>query len=322
MGLNGSYSGARGQILLMNPLPSVRQAYASVVQEEKQRELGAAVTMPSNTVAMAVRGNYNMSKGRQNNQVHRNQSNNSCNKEPFQCTYCGDMYHRKATCYKLIGYPLGHPKSKEKAPHQRQGYDMHNSHSASGNPSANQVDFNPTFQELQVSLPNLIEDQYVQILGALTTKPVTPHVNVVAASTFKHTSGLLPVAHNRWILDSGATHHITSSPTSSKHVDKKLSLAPVSLPSGDVAKITVIGSIQFNNSFQLNNVLCVPSFKVDLMFVGKTTDDLHCSMTFFPSWCILQDLATRTMIGVGRDVMTCITLWRWLQLLLPVLLAI
>ena len=112
MGLNESYSGARGQILLMNPLPSVRQAYASVVQEEKQRELGAAVTIPSNTAAMAVRGNYNMSKGRQSNQVHGNQSNNSRNKEPFQCTYCGDMYHRKATCYKLIGYPLGHPKSK------------------------------------------------------------------------------------------------------------------------------------------------------------------------------------------------------------------
>jgi hypothetical protein len=154
IGLNESYSGARGQILLMNPLPLVRQAYASVVQEEKQRELGAAVNIPSNTAAIAVHGNYSMSKGRQNNQVHGNQSNNSRNKEPFQCTYCGDMYHRNATCYKLIGYPFSHPKSKEKAPHQRQGYDRHNSNSASGNPSANQVDFNPTFQELQVSLLN------------------------------------------------------------------------------------------------------------------------------------------------------------------------
>jgi hypothetical protein len=36
------------------------------------------------------------------------------------------------------------------------------------------------------------------------------------------------------------------------------------------------------------------------MSVGKTIDDLHCSVTFFPSWCILQDLATRTMIGVGK----------------------
>nr|TKS14918.1 hypothetical protein D5086_0000038780 [Populus alba] len=184
---------------------------------------------------MVVRGNYNMSKGRQNNLVPGYQSNNSRNKEPFQCTYCGDMYHRKATCYKLIGYPPGHPKSKEKASHQRQGY---NKHSASGNPSANQVDFNPTFQELQASLPNLTEDQYDQILSALTTKPVTTQANVAAASAFQHTSGLLPVAHNRWILDSGATHHITSSPTSLKHVDKNLSLAPVSLPSGDVANIT------------------------------------------------------------------------------------
>ncbi|RVX07423.1 hypothetical protein CK203_022506 [Vitis vinifera] len=39
MGLNESYSAIRGQILLMNPLPSVRQAYFSVSQEEKQRLL-------------------------------------------------------------------------------------------------------------------------------------------------------------------------------------------------------------------------------------------------------------------------------------------
>ncbi|XP_024195778.1 uncharacterized protein LOC112198922 [Rosa chinensis] len=35
MGLNESYAATRGQILLMNPLPSLRQAYASLVQKEK-----------------------------------------------------------------------------------------------------------------------------------------------------------------------------------------------------------------------------------------------------------------------------------------------
>ncbi|XP_040373173.1 uncharacterized protein LOC121052379 [Rosa chinensis] len=189
MGLNESYSGTRGQILLMNPLPSVRQAYASVVQEEKQRELGSVVTMPSNTAAIDVRGNSNMPRGRPNNQGDGNQFNNSRNKEPFQCTYCGDLYHRKATCYKLIGYPPGHPKSKEKARHQRQGNEKNSSSLASGTP-ANQVDFNPTFQELQASLPNLTEDQYVQILGALTSKPVTPQANAAAASVFEYASGL------------------------------------------------------------------------------------------------------------------------------------
>ncbi|KAJ6797650.1 Uncharacterized protein M6B38_215820 [Iris pallida] len=53
-GLNESYSGTRCQILLMNPLPSIRQAYASIAQEEKQRELGSSISIPSNTAAMAV----------------------------------------------------------------------------------------------------------------------------------------------------------------------------------------------------------------------------------------------------------------------------
>ena len=58
MGLNESYSIVRGQILLMNPLPSVRQAYSSICQEEKQRTLGASRSTPD-TAAMAVRTNQN-----------------------------------------------------------------------------------------------------------------------------------------------------------------------------------------------------------------------------------------------------------------------
>lgn len=36
MGLNEFYSVFRGQLLLMNPLPGVSQAYSSIIQEEKQ----------------------------------------------------------------------------------------------------------------------------------------------------------------------------------------------------------------------------------------------------------------------------------------------
>ena len=56
MGLNDSYSGIRGQILLMSPLPSVRQAYSSVSQEEKQRLLSSTHIGDSHGgAAMAVR---------------------------------------------------------------------------------------------------------------------------------------------------------------------------------------------------------------------------------------------------------------------------
>ncbi|XP_017256394.1 uncharacterized protein LOC135147298 [Daucus carota subsp. sativus] len=38
IGLNDSFSNARGQILMMDPLPSITQAYSLVKQEEKQRQ--------------------------------------------------------------------------------------------------------------------------------------------------------------------------------------------------------------------------------------------------------------------------------------------
>ena len=59
MGLNESYSAICGQILLMNPLPSVRQAYSSVSQEDKQRLLTStnAAAKSAASAAMAVRSN-------------------------------------------------------------------------------------------------------------------------------------------------------------------------------------------------------------------------------------------------------------------------
>ena len=39
MGLNGSYKMVRSNILMMTPLPNVRQAYSLLVHEEMQRQV-------------------------------------------------------------------------------------------------------------------------------------------------------------------------------------------------------------------------------------------------------------------------------------------
>jgi len=56
MGMNESYSAVHGQVLLMNPLPSVRQTYSFVSQDEKQRLLSSARTINDsvNSAAMVV----------------------------------------------------------------------------------------------------------------------------------------------------------------------------------------------------------------------------------------------------------------------------
>ena len=65
MGLNDSYSAIRGQILLKNPLFSIRQAYSSISQEEKQRLLSSTLTSDcsGSSVAMAVRHNNSRRTG-------------------------------------------------------------------------------------------------------------------------------------------------------------------------------------------------------------------------------------------------------------------
>ncbi|KAJ0044991.1 hypothetical protein Pint_05159 [Pistacia integerrima] len=73
------------------------------------------------------------------------------------------------------------------------------------------------------------------------------------------------------------------------------------MPSGEQAPITSIGNLPLNSAVTLKNVLGVPSFKVDLMSVSRVTRDLNCLVTFFPHWCILQDLTTRTTIGLGEQ---------------------
>ena len=59
MGLNESFSAICGQILRMNPLISVCQAYSSISQEEKQRLLTStnAAAEYAASAAMAVRSN-------------------------------------------------------------------------------------------------------------------------------------------------------------------------------------------------------------------------------------------------------------------------
>ena len=73
------------------------------------------------------------------------------------------------------------------------------------------------------------------------------------------------------------------------------------MPHGEQDPITSIGNLPLSSTITLKNVLGVPSFKVDLMSVIRITKYLHCSVTFFPYWCILQDLMTKNMIGLGKQ---------------------
>ncbi|XP_027771553.1 uncharacterized protein LOC107015230 isoform X2 [Solanum pennellii] len=101
MGLNVVYTTIRGSILMMNPLPSLAQAFALLVQEEKQREFKPNNQMFTENSSLAA---VSSSSGGRSFQTNYSTSNTTPRGRPF-CDFCRRPGHVRAKCYKLHGYP-------------------------------------------------------------------------------------------------------------------------------------------------------------------------------------------------------------------------
>ncbi|XP_030928874.1 uncharacterized protein LOC115954994 [Quercus lobata] len=120
MGLNDSYGTLIGQILLIEPFPSLSMVCSLILHEEKRRSIGNIVNVVQQVqqldpVAMYVNG----TRPFQGNQGHvRNNGGKGGNskKERPVCIYCGFTGHIADKCYKLHEYPPGYkPKGGTKA---------------------------------------------------------------------------------------------------------------------------------------------------------------------------------------------------------------
>ena len=142
----------------------------------------------------------------------------------------------------------------------------------------------------------LLEAQLKQLLSFLNNQDEdsSSKANVVTKP------GLSKVTSRNWIVDSGPIDRTTSS-SKLLHKDKTCLLPPVLLLSGKKMNIVTKGSLTLNSIYYLHDMLSMPTFKVDLISVSHLTRGLNCSVTFFPYWCILQDLATRRTIGLGKQ---------------------
>ena len=96
MGLNESYSHIRGQILMMEPLPTINKVFSLVIQEEKQPNVGISY---QTSEPMAFGSNSNASIGSSGGSKTR--------RDKIICSHCGFNGHTKEKCYRLVGYPPG-----------------------------------------------------------------------------------------------------------------------------------------------------------------------------------------------------------------------
>ncbi|OIT25605.1 hypothetical protein A4A49_65849, partial [Nicotiana attenuata] len=91
-GLNESYDQARRQILMKTTAPKLNQAYAMIVQDESQQNVGANVVIDRGDPTLAMRA-IGIGQGFRGK------------KQFLQCEHGRMKGHTKENCYKIIGYP-------------------------------------------------------------------------------------------------------------------------------------------------------------------------------------------------------------------------
>ncbi|XP_071722734.1 uncharacterized protein [Rutidosis leptorrhynchoides] len=255
MGLNEAYIPIRGQIIIMRPMPRLSIAYAMIRQEEAQRSFipSVALTQAPTSDPTAF---YSSSK-----------SSNGA---------------KKANCYRLVGFPPDFKFTRIKPDVRAHNVDAGSDSTAIPSVQSSQ---SPSTQDAldpvaHTPLPIFSQDQCSQILKLLSGL-VPPSANaaitsVSAANTANSTVNLQSSTSKTWIIDSGATNHMVCSNDGLHNISSLASPRSVSLPTGENASISQSGSLSILPHIHLNNVLHVPTFHHNLLYVHKIARDSHC----------------------------------------------
>jgi hypothetical protein len=89
-----------------------------------------------------------------------------------------------------------------------------------------------------------------------------------------------------WIIDSGATDHMTYNKSLFQYMTP-LSKEKVMTANGESAPVIGAGSIVLTPNLSLHNCLLVPALSNHLLFVSQITEELDCVVLMFPTFCLL-----------------------------------
>nr|CAN61270.1 hypothetical protein VITISV_020532 [Vitis vinifera] len=191
--------------------------------------------------------------------------NPNIDKSTFKCTHCNKTGHTKSCCFEIMGYPDWWDHN-----HDQWKKDSKKTSTAA-------------VAEIK------IETNVTEKASAL-----------VAATDYggKFLNTSTPVINSAWIIDSGATDHMTFD---SRQVSpfRPSSQKIVSIANGNTTPVIRKGSLTLTDTLNLDSILVVPSLDYNLLSVSQITTTLSCIVIFWPEFCVFKDIQIRQMIGCG-----------------------
>ena len=266
-GLDDTYDSIRGEILRTDPLPSTEVVFSTLRREEQRCNTMLSLGDVSEVAMVAKR--YAQSPLSQQN---------STMTVLGKCSYCGINKHLIESCFKKNGYPNWWNEHKERLRSRGKG-------------KVALCASSPQLVEITVPAPD-------SVVGS------TPHS--IVCSAFVQESGNQGKAlvatnsarDNGWILDSGATNHMTFD--SSLLRDHCLPNCSTIVNANGVSyPVTGAGRVDLTQSLFLEHILLIPNLSNNLLSVPQVTSQLKCLVLIYPNFCLLQDINIGEIIGRG-----------------------
>jgi hypothetical protein len=308
-GLNEQLCHVRSQIMMIEPLPTLEKTFSLVLGQERQLTLTNSMgsTLENQTLASQVQSNNGGGCGiLQNSNRGRGGNNNGNGRGQNQgatrvCTHCGRTNHRVEKCFVKHGYPPGFQNPSK-------------------NPSVNSTSSAETYSSTELTSTSnnfsggTVQEQYQQLLNLLQqhltsttlqnstqTTPLDSNTNSVISSAGNVNSISSPLGKNfiPWIIDTGATHHITYSLSNFSHY-KTITPFTMKMPNGSTTNATICGTVILSNFITLQNVYYIPSFTVNLISVTQLTSASDCFLNFYTDKCLILQNLSQKMIGLAK----------------------
>lgn len=191
---------------------------------------------------------------------------------------CNKPRHTRETCWKIHGKPANWKSSK---PGERN----------SGIPTANQAN-SSHFNKEQI-------DQLLKLIKSNSSSGIP---NVYLAQTGRNPIALSCLNSSPWIIDSGASDHMTSFSHLFETYSPCSGNQKIRIADGSFSPIAGKGHIKLTEKINLIYVLHVPKLACNLLSVSKLSKDSNCRITFFESHCEFQDQNSGMMIGRARMI--------------------
>lgn len=139
----------------------------------------------------------------------------------------------------------------------------------------------------------------VQVNDYAGKNPDTQNITITFHTFLNNTCEL---GLNSWIIDAGATTHMCANPKLFTELKQTSQNIFVRLPDNRTKNVIQEGDVCLNSELILSNVLYIPNFKYNLIYVNRLTSATQASFIFYPNYCLLQDPKTEHVLLKGRDI--------------------